>query len=646
PNVLAVCEALAYAHSEGVIHRDLKPSNVIVGAFGETIVIDWGLAKDTRAGEEAAGVGAAASSSHGDLTMAGALLGTPSYMAPEQAAGDPADARSDVYALGSILYRVLAGAPPYDGKSADQVLAQLITGPPPALAERAPDVPADQLAIVDKAMAREPGDRYPDARALADELRRFQTGQLVGAHHYTAGQLLRRWLRRHRGAVAVGAAALLVLAGVSTYAIRRVVRERNAAEAARADEAAQRKLALAKKDAAEGLMAFMLQDVGKQLKPLDLLDLLEGIAGKVREYDERFGKDDRDPANLARRWDQEILIGDVLVEKGDIKGAEEGYREALRIADLLDAREANADHGRMVAETRARVAHALRVRGRNREAAAQLEQSVARLQPLADAGNRGAIEALGDALDDLGGARFLLGELDAAQKAYERARDLAGARIKNDPAHQGVAMRQFGQAMARLGDLQRERGDIDGALASFGRMLEMAEEGLKYRPQDADILFGKGFILTKLGLTRARKHDTAGAMAEYRRAESTLAQLVAVMPSGRNRFYLAMAVGGAAAAQADAAQAQPAIDGYRRAIAMLEDLTATDPEYADWQIELAGDYLGLATQLLAQPTAVREVRGLADRADYILRRLEKEGRLDAFHADLRAREQALRAKLP
>jgi len=107
-NVIAVADALAYAHSEHVIHRDLKPANVLVGEFGETVVIDWGSAKDL--GEEPAASSAAPGAA--DETASGGVVGTPAYMPPEQARGETVDARADVYAIGALLYKVLTGEAP------------------------------------------------------------------------------------------------------------------------------------------------------------------------------------------------------------------------------------------------------------------------------------------------------------------------------------------------------------------------------------------------------------------------------------------------------------------------------------------------------------------------------------------------------
>lgn len=249
PNLLAVTEALAYAHSRGVIHRDLKPANIIVGRFGETVVIDWGLAKfvDPAAGSHG-DVGGDDSPVHAEdddtaddysaLTAVGAVMGTPVYMPPEQAHGQPADRRSDVYALGAILYHLLSGRLPRTADSLEKILERVRSVPPKPLAEIAPSVPAELSAIVAKAMYDEPEGRYPSAEALADELRGFLTGQFEPAHESAARQPVAGWLRRHRGAALAAAVLTVLLVTLATVAALRIIEQRDAAERAR-DEARQ-----------------------------------------------------------------------------------------------------------------------------------------------------------------------------------------------------------------------------------------------------------------------------------------------------------------------------------------------------------------------------------------------------------------------
>ena len=228
PTVLAVADAIAYAHSQRIIHRDLKPGNVLVGEFGETIVIDWGLAKDLSIDDhEALEAGPYRGGEH---TVAGAVMGTPGYMAPEQAAGEDVDERADVYALGAILYHVVSGTLPHRGTTFEEVITRVINGDVRPLTEIEPQTPRDLATIIGKAMAREPAQRYRNARDLADDLRRFQTGQLVGAHHYTATQRFVRWIRRHRAIAAVSTIALVVLVVFGTWSIRRILDETTRAE--------------------------------------------------------------------------------------------------------------------------------------------------------------------------------------------------------------------------------------------------------------------------------------------------------------------------------------------------------------------------------------------------------------------------------
>ncbi|MBL0214916.1 MAG: protein kinase [Myxococcales bacterium] len=234
PHAIAVADAIAYAHSEGVLHRDLKPSNVLVGPFGETVVIDWGLAKDLRAGEVPIVDEESATSSSGDasLTRVGSVLGTPSYMAPEQARGEAVDERTDIYALGALLYTLLAGAPPARGHTTDEVLDQVATGKRMKIGVREPRVPAELATIVEHAMAHDPANRYQNAKQLADELRQFAAGKLVGSHSYGLWHLMKRWLWRHRITVGVAAFAVVVLAVVAVISIKELDRRRAEAEEA------------------------------------------------------------------------------------------------------------------------------------------------------------------------------------------------------------------------------------------------------------------------------------------------------------------------------------------------------------------------------------------------------------------------------
>ncbi len=249
--LLSVCEAVAHAHAQGIVHRDLKPANVMVGPFGETYVMDWGLARagdfageaDLRLPEERGADSPAPPEERAErllLTMEGDVLGTPAYMAPEQARGQlEIGPRSDVYSAGAILHHLLAGEAPYEGGRSDssprEILARVLAGPPAPLARLAPRAPAELVAICEKAMAREPGNRYATMLELAEDLRAWLEVRVVRAHAHGAWAELKKWMRRHTAVVGLLAALLVIVIGSAVAFVvlggKAAVRGRQAATA-------------------------------------------------------------------------------------------------------------------------------------------------------------------------------------------------------------------------------------------------------------------------------------------------------------------------------------------------------------------------------------------------------------------------------
>lgn len=211
-HVLAAAEAVAYAHSRGVIHRDIKPANIMVGPFGETQVIDWGLALD------------------GQDHVDGARSGTPASMSPEQARREPIDQRADVYALGLILFELAARRPPFSiDLSRAAILEALAADRVPTLPPDAP-VPAELRAIIARATHPTPAGRYPDAKALADDLLRYLDGRRVAAHAYTARELFTRLVRVWRVPILLSAIALVLIGVILAIAFSEIAQERDASE--------------------------------------------------------------------------------------------------------------------------------------------------------------------------------------------------------------------------------------------------------------------------------------------------------------------------------------------------------------------------------------------------------------------------------
>lgn len=258
PHVIDLCQAIAYAHDKGIVHRDIKPSNVMVGAFGETVVIDWGLARvlnqeDPFAVDLEARTADQLEALPGNPTasIAGTPVGTPHYMAPEQAEGrmEDVDTRSDVYSLGVVLYEVITGKTPYTGNNNGLILAKVRQSSPPSVLAREAGISPALAAICTRAMARNPALRYASAGELANDLARFTTGALVQGYEYTMGELIRHYYRRNRALCNMACSALLVtiLVAVTSYvyileANHREREQRIAAVAARsqAEESAYR----------------------------------------------------------------------------------------------------------------------------------------------------------------------------------------------------------------------------------------------------------------------------------------------------------------------------------------------------------------------------------------------------------------------
>jgi WD40 repeat protein/serine/threonine protein kinase len=217
-NFVQVCQTVAYAHERGVIHRDIKPQNVMLGAFGETVLLDWGVAKirgrtdDTGDRLRAPEVGQRFDGRH---TQEGDILGTPAYMSPEQALGNikEIDERSDVWSLGAVLYEILTGRPPFTDKSAVLMLLKIAQDKILPVLSVAPDTPRELAFICERALERTKARRYRSARELAADIEAWSAGGRVQGIDYTPLQLLRKWVAGNLPVAFATLAIVVVLAG-------------------------------------------------------------------------------------------------------------------------------------------------------------------------------------------------------------------------------------------------------------------------------------------------------------------------------------------------------------------------------------------------------------------------------------------------
>jgi len=280
-----VCEAMGFAHQRGVVHRDLKPANVMVGRFGETYVMDWGLAKivdEKDAGQPVSHPSPQtvltsarkdeASRGAGLETLEGDVMGTPAYMALEQARGEVhrVGPRSDVYSVGAMLYHLLSGHPPYrpanDRASGREILDRLYTGPPPAVETQA-DAPAELCAICERAMGRQPEERYGTMLEVAEDLQAFVENRVVQAYRQGAVVEFKKWVQRNRAiAASLAVIFVLIVAGLGAVSLiqtraRDAVEDKNRELAASNIELeAERKRTTEARDRAERNQALAVEN--------------------------------------------------------------------------------------------------------------------------------------------------------------------------------------------------------------------------------------------------------------------------------------------------------------------------------------------------------------------------------------------------
>jgi tetratricopeptide (TPR) repeat protein/tRNA A-37 threonylcarbamoyl transferase component Bud32 len=497
---LDVCNAIAYAHARGVLHRDIKPGNVIVGRHGETLVVDWGLAKargrnDVEPSDERPIVTSSASGSI--ETQDGSTLGTPAYMSPEQARGDleRLGPQSDVYSLGATLYCLLTGRPPVEGGDVVGLLRSVQEGefPPPRRLDPSIDPPLEAVCL--KAMALSPEARYATPRALADDVERWMADEPVTAWREPVSRRARRWARRNRTKVAAASVALAaVLVGLAAVAS---VQTRANKQLRLANDATKRALAESEesRNQAEATSAFLVQAFrspdpsqdGRQVKVVEVLD----------KASERLDKEfTGSPATRGTLLD---ALGRTY----------QGLGMADRAIDLLaKARTVlesalGAEHP-LTLQSRGHLANAYSSAGRTQEATALNESTLKLLESKLGPDHPDTLQCR----NDLGADYWWTGQFDKAIAMHQKTLELREAKL--GPDHR---------------DTLQSRQNLAISLYSAGRLAEATPMFESVLPLEEKVLGPNHPFTLETRNDLATAYRVAGRLAEATKLDEELVKL-------------------------------------------------------------------------------------------------------------------------
>ena len=498
---LELCDAVQFAHQNGVIHRDLKPGNILIDASGRPRVLDFGLARRVD-GPDA-----------GDLTRTVGFVGTPAYAAPEHfTEGDaPLDVRSDVYSLGVVLYEVLCGARPFDASRIESLLREIEAGQPPPLARRVTAVGRDLDLVVRKAMAGDREARYPTVHALSEDVGRYLAGRPVAAVPPSALYTLGKWVRRNRVAAVLGLVVVVLVLGAVVGGWRQVQviaaerdhaqRQRSRAERARAEAVAAMQAARAEAEKTRATTVFYLDSIHQaatawnRVGSTDVVDVLEhasdGMQALFLDHPEVAVELQ---AQLARTF---MFMGrfeqaSSMVDEGLARAAQLSAPDFYSTGVLRQAQADIAGH-----------------RGDLETALETIELAVEALRALPD--DRDARISLGTALAARAMFRQRHGRLD---EAVEDLRECIALAERWGTEHSMLV------SVASLGAVQAEQGRTEEAAALLTSGLERALEVVE-RPDD--ILLAR--LSRSLAITYVRMGRVQDALPHARRSAEVRAAL-------------------------------------------------------------------------------------------------------------------------
>ncbi len=553
-----VCNAIEYAHSRGVLHRDIKPGNIVVGKHGETLMVDWGLAKAVGRIEPAVDSGEKTlvprSATGSSSTLPGSALGTPAYMSPEQAEGDleKLGPRSDVYSLGATLYCIVTGKPPFEGPLVD-VIQSVQKGKFPSPRELESSIDRALEAVCLKAMARRPTDRYSSPRALAEDLERWMADEAVTAWREPWTRTLARWLARHRvGVTATAAAVLVALAGtgavlaVQTRANRELmlsntdlaianskVTKANA-ELAASNERERARFALAQ----EAIRAFHT-GVSKDilLKQAEFTALRGKLLRGASEFYQKLegllqGQEDRDSRLALGKAYYEV--GELTRQLDSIDEAHETLRRASAVFESL-ARDDPAD-------PEPRLALALNLRaigiilnstGRAGEGLAAMGRSRELLQALAEADQADLGLQSEWASAELYYGNCLVTNrraIDEALKPIELARSILERAMNANPRSERLRY-ELAEAYGSLASTLDDAGRRDEALSAYKRSDDLSQSLFREHPEDPNISHDMARNLGNMAVALSGAGRPAESLVALERAQQVLKEAASANPT-------------------------------------------------------------------------------------------------------------------
>jgi serine/threonine-protein kinase len=622
---VAACNAVAYAHSRGVLHRDLKPANILLGKYGETLVVDWGLAKvvgrteathtdveDTLATQTAA---------LGDATLLGQAAGTPAYMSPEQAAGrwDVVGPASDVYGLGATLYYLLTGRAPFCEGELGQVLFQVQQGEFAAPRQVKAGVPPALDAVCLKAMARRPDDRYATAGDLAREVERWLADEPTLAYRESWAERFRRRVRRH-AVLAAAATALLATAVIGlTLGLAAVRRERDDKDRALAAETQAREEAEKTRRQALAALRSLTDDVvQRQLAQREQLTEEErAFLLTIASHYEGLAALQGDSAEARSiRAEGQGRVGYVRLLLGEWKGAEAALRDATALQEQMVAEfPARPEYLRDLAWTYSILGQILFQTGQSAEAEAALRQCIALERHLAAAfpSDPTYRHGLATPLNDLGIMLRGLGRAREAETAYTEALQL-GTQLVADFPDRPVYRRGLGLYHSNLANLLYEAGRTPDAethhreaIALQSRLVEEFPTRPRPRMELAQTYHNLGVLLVGRRLPEAE--------AAYRKALELRARLAAEFPAQpQHRQNLARTQSNLGVLFSESQRPAEAETLFRDALVVERRLVADFPRMPDYHQDLAGTLAGLADLLRGRRQFV-EARQCLDQAE-------------------------------